>query len=300
MRSLKSVFVAVGGLLFLTGCAGMELQKAQTMGAGGTTFDRALYSEYIDLASEEFGEGDYINSDLFARKAQSAAAGETVLPEDVANYMIAGNNAQIMAATRERIMKLLDGGGRDRFPELAATVQAKFDCWVEEQAEGNETDEVLDCRAASEAAYDKLKGMMPKPKVAVAAPAAEPVAEPEPAAEEEPAPAIIPAFFIQFDFNSAKINAKGQEMINWVAGQVKARAPKRLFVAGHTDSVGSSTYNQKLSERRATAVASALVAAGVSDDIIIVTAVGEAEQRVATGDNVREGQNRVVQITLIK
>ena len=69
-------------------------------------------------------------------------------------------------------------------------------------------------------------------------------------------------------------------------------------MAGHADRSGSAQYNQRLSQRRADAVAAELVARGVPRNIIMVSAYGESRPLVPTADGVREPQNRRVEIVL--
>jgi len=66
----------------------------------------------------------------------------------------------------------------------------------------------------------------------------------------------------------------------------------QVVVVGHTDTSGSVRYNQRLSERRAKAVADALVGLGVNQSLLQVDWKGETEPAVATGDGVKEPLNR--------
>ena len=70
----------------------------------------------------------------------------------------------------------------------------------------------------------------------------------------------------------------------------------RLTVTGYTDTSGSPGYNQRLSERRANAVARALVRLGVSRSDMAISGRRENDLRVPTPDGVREPQNRRVEI----
>ena len=69
----------------------------------------------------------------------------------------------------------------------------------------------------------------------------------------------------------------------------------RVVLSGHTDSVGAEAYNQKLSEKRANAVAKALEELGVSADKI--TAVGYGELKPVASNKTKEGraENRRVE-----
>jgi outer membrane protein OmpA-like peptidoglycan-associated protein len=66
----------------------------------------------------------------------------------------------------------------------------------------------------------------------------------------------------------------------------------QVVVVGHADTSGSLRYNQRLSERRAKAVADALVGLGVNQSLMQVDWKGETMPAVATGDGVKEPLNR--------
>jgi outer membrane protein OmpA-like peptidoglycan-associated protein len=76
------------------------------------------------------------------------------------------------------------------------------------------------------------------------------------------------------------------------------RAQTRIIIEGHTDSTGSAELNQALSERRADAVANALIGRGVSEDALRTNGRGEdypvASNQTAAGRH----QNRRVEIIL--
>ena len=70
----------------------------------------------------------------------------------------------------------------------------------------------------------------------------------------------------------------------------------RIVVTGHTDTVGSVLYNQKLSDRRAAAVKAELQSLGVDSNVIVATGVGKNGLLVPTANGVREAQNRRAEI----
>ncbi len=72
----------------------------------------------------------------------------------------------------------------------------------------------------------------------------------------------------------------------------------RITTTGHADTSGTPAYNLALSERRANAVKAELVKLGFREAEIVVMFRGEAEPLVATGDGVREPQNRRVEIVM--
>ncbi len=127
-------------------------------------------------------------------------------------------------------------------------------------------------------------------------PAAAPVAAQQPA--PPPAPEVARTYLVFFDFNRADLTGRAREIIAQAANASRTARATRVEVAGHADRSGSPQYNQRLSQRRAEAVASELVSRGVNRSDIGVTAFGESRPLVPTADGVREPQNRRVEIVL--
>jgi outer membrane protein OmpA-like peptidoglycan-associated protein len=100
-----------------------------------------------------------------------------------------------------------------------------------------------------------------------------------------------------FDWDKDTVTREGQQIIQQAADAYKSGAPVQVQVTGYTDRSGSPQYNQRLSERRANNVARALSALGVPQNQMLVSGRGENDNRVPTGDGVREPQNRRVEIT---
>ena len=87
-------------------------------------------------------------------------------------------------------------------------------------------------------------------------------------------------------------------VIKLIKAELAARPAPEIVVTGHTDRVASLAYNDELSLKRAQAVRSALIAAGIDAAQIEVAGRGEREPAVATADEVDEERNRRVEITV--
>ena len=125
-----------------------------------------------------------------------------------------------------------------------------------------------------------------------------PVAPPMVATPVAAAPAPARTYLVFFDWDRADLTARAREIIAEAAQNAGRVQATRIEVAGHADRSGSPAYNQRLSQRRADAVAAELVARGISRNDIAVTAYGESRPLVPTADGVREPQNRRVEIVL--
>jgi len=112
------------------------------------------------------------------------------------------------------------------------------------------------------------------------------------------APAPARTYLVFFDWDRADLTARAREIIAEAASNSRRVQATRIEVAGHADRSGSPQYNQRLSQRRADAVAAELMARGIDRSEITVTAYGESRPLVPTADGVREPQNRRVEIVL--
>ncbi len=121
---------------------------------------------------------------------------------------------------------------------------------------------------------------------------------PPPPPPEAPAPiAQAQAFVVYFPFDESVLTSDAQAIVQQAA-QAAQQGPTSIRVVGHTDTSGSSDYNLRLSERRAKAVADALMGLGVQGSQMQVSWVGKTELAVPTPDGVKEPLNRRATISL--
>jgi outer membrane protein OmpA-like peptidoglycan-associated protein len=106
-------------------------------------------------------------------------------------------------------------------------------------------------------------------------------------------------FQLYFDLDSAELDAAAARVVESVAGSALMIRPVRVIVAGYADSSGTDAYNQRLALRRAAAVITALVAAGVPAELIETTPVGERAPAVLTEEGIPRRHDRRVEITLV-
>jgi len=101
---------------------------------------------------------------------------------------------------------------------------------------------------------------------------------------------------VHFDFDKATIRSDSVATLREAANTLKENPAVRVVVEGHTDSMGTEAYNQRLSRRRAEAVKDYLIKLGVAADRLTVRGMGES-QPVASNDT-EEGraENRRVEL----
>ncbi len=139
----------------------------------------------------------------------------------------------------------------------------------------------------------------PKPKV-VEAPKVTPPPPPPPPKVVKPTVEVVTLQGkVLFAFNSAKLSPEGKKALDGVIERLRTfDKVKSIVITGHTDSIGSAAYNQKLSERRANAVRDYLISRGVNPALI--TAIGKGESEPIASNKTREGRamNRRVEIQI--
>jgi outer membrane protein OmpA-like peptidoglycan-associated protein len=113
-----------------------------------------------------------------------------------------------------------------------------------------------------------------------------------------PSAQVARQYVIYFAFNKCNITADADAVLSEAAGATRTLGAVAVKIVGHTDTVGSISANQKLSDCRANATKSNLVSKGVSPGSIQAYGVGETQLLVQTANNVKEPQNRRATIDL--
>jgi outer membrane protein OmpA-like peptidoglycan-associated protein len=103
---------------------------------------------------------------------------------------------------------------------------------------------------------------------------------------------------VLFDTGSATLNPGGMQQIARLSTYLAAHPLQVVRIEGHTDSQGSSAYNEALSQRRAESVRAALVAAEVDPARVTAVGMGEAVPVASNATAAGRQQNRRVEIIL--
>jgi len=299
MRKLVTTLAAVGALAALSACGGnsppgytdifgkwgMQFQAKPVMDdarsyAGrvqGGPYNEALYTETMEHANYEYDKmEDWKHAMFHANNAITAAKGGTYEPAVLSEWELPADKVDELTSARSRLVAALAAGAPRNNPQQAARALAKFNCWVEQQRENFQPKDIAYCRDAFYAALEQIEV-----KKATQFPEA-----------------VNLLADVLFDFAKYNIRPDARPILDDLARMLVQDTSVNVFVWGFTDTVGSVEYNQRLSERRAAAVADYLASKGVTKNRMTLQGFGKdpAHLAVQTGPNVREQRNRRVEV----
>jgi OOP family OmpA-OmpF porin len=123
----------------------------------------------------------------------------------------------------------------------------------------------------------RLPAAAPAPAPAPAPALHPPAPRPAPAPQPPAATKVTYAADAFFDFDKSVLKPEGKAKLDDLVGKVKGINLEVIIAVGHTDSVGSDAYNQKLSVRRAEAVKAYLVSKGIEKNRVYTEGKGEKQ-----------------------
>lgn len=239
-------------------------------------FEEGLRTGYAELGSE-----------YFLDKSRRSIEGRGVRPDHPHTRRLPPESIVGVHDGYDRMIRVLNLGGAKLAPGEAATMQVSFDCWIDSLERFGSAgsfcgDAFWDALGSVEATCQQV--LDDRCQIKVAAP--------------PPAPREPQQFIVFFDFDSADLTIDALQILASAAEYVRAGGMSRIEVIGHTDTSGSASYNDALSQRRAEAVRAELVGQGIIRDAIGIDWRGESEPLIETGDGIREPQNRRAEIVI--
>jgi outer membrane protein OmpA-like peptidoglycan-associated protein len=318
----RLVLLAILGSAAIGLCACSDIfgSSSDDTTATGSPFTQGLVTAYTDLANQADALPSDEDDGFFAPITNLFDFSES--PKDMlkraftakADLATAGEEPAIEAAPSPEVRPVHDrlatalATGKDKFPEEAARAQSDYDCWVLFGMVPAAAPNAAICKSQLDTSLPRFEvairpGSAPMAMAAPPPPMTAPVTTPAPApvttAPMAPATAPVSApmpatsdFTVYFDFDSWTLTAEDLTVLTSVINTARTGGQSHITVVGHTDTSGSSDYNQKLSVRRANVVVEALVDMGARRAAIQASGVGETDLAVQTGDNVKEAKNR--------
>jgi outer membrane protein OmpA-like peptidoglycan-associated protein len=277
-----TIFKALGavvGLFILGACTTHaiddQLGPVEQTSGQGSAFAQNLHTDYGTQARVLQASGHLSYAQFWSAKSARAATGEEVLPE---NPDVQGMHPADLAFAKQNQARLnaqLAGNARTRDPVDLAIAQVSFDCMVIHWEKDIYGQIFANCWQQFQTAMGKLEVRQ---------------AMVEPPAHD---------FWLYFDFGKFNIRADASRILDSAVNAINGTdGSHKVTLVGHTDTVGSTAYNQKLSEQRAASAQTYLLHHGVSAGSISTVGKGKTDLRIQTPDQVREQENRNVHIEI--
>ena len=268
MVRTPSLIAAVAAAAMVSAC---DTPNASMASMSSQTYNETLGSGYVELSTAERAEYDWRDNRHFAQKAIDAGENMPVEPDTVESRNIPAEYQEELGAARVRLVSAYGQGAREAAPVEVATAQVMYDCWLQEREENHQDFDIGQCQSGYENAMAEVDAIM--------------------LGETGP-------FNVFFDFGAASLTDDAQSLLDSIMADLTKRPDAKIVVSGHTDTVGSDAFNFALSEQRAEAVAAFLAANGVPEDAISLSAYGQNNLLVPTGDGVKNAQNRRAAISV--
>lgn len=288
---IRSLLLAGVGAVLLSACASPNTEELVKAPATGDRYRDALANNYaIKARFEENQMRDYDSAAFYADKGLRAIRGGEIKPEQPEDWGVwSEETLRDLKGARQHLLHHVKIGAPTRHPIITARAMVSYDCWVEQKDENFQPKHIADCRNDFLLNMAKLDSLEPQP-----------VAKPEAEPKKEMAAVLPPRdYLVFFDFNSAELKSSAMDVLQQAAGDARQANTRVFELIGHADRVGSPSYNQMLSQKRARAVQQALLDMGFSKYNIIIRAEGESDPAVKTGDGVREERNRRVRVQVL-
>ena len=338
VTSVPRIFAGISALCALTACVGQ--QDPKLVGSGPSTFgayETALKDGYRQLAEAELAEFDYRDSDFFVLRALVSDSANPPAPQEVGERELLPERAALLNTARDQLMKNFSPLSKLKAPEELARTQVAFDCWLQEEEEGHQNNDITECRDRFYAALDALETRLAqRSDLVVILPHADgsvggvevddgsrkilldsalaavetgtgetrtfEVDQKEvdtrfgAALDAQPVPPR--SFTLYFQQNSIILTPQSEPVMREIEADLATRKSPEIMVIGHTDRVGSLSYNDRLSLQRAQAIIGYLTEQGLDPATMTAAGRGERELLVPTANSVDEPRNRRVEISV--
>lgn len=242
---------------------------------------RYLAREYYDLAKFENEKAyDYKAAKNYTQKAMMASKGKVAMPAKISSYDIPSDKMPALTDARAALVAALAENNTPENQMALAKAQSRFDCWLERAEEAADDEHCASCRSE----FEQAMAMLIAPAAGVEAQSG--------------------SFDINFAQNSAAFDEASMETIGKVAAFVNApeNAGYGVVLTGYASV--QSEFASRLANARATTVRDALIAQGVSSDVIAMNIDESAQDAgimsVSAGGGDASGADRKVRIVLVK
>lgn len=273
-------------------------------------YHTALATYYLEFSEKEAEQFDWLDSQYFAEKGLMVAKGASVNPEPVENWHISKASRASMLQAREYLVEVITDENQRKYPELLASTVFMFDCWMEQQEENWQVDDIQNCKENFYTNLDQLYGKIvvsekqQLQQLAIKDHANQKKIKTASAeSKQDNSTAQLQELYYEtlFSFDQYSVNKAALQTLRSLFAELKKYHDKtiKITVNGHADRAGNKQYNMELSRKRADAIKALLLKEGIELSRIEALAFGESDPKVKTKDGVKHPKNRRVEIEVV-
>ena len=295
MHILFKIFI-FSTLIFIVSCSASYEKLTNNSFETKDDFSKYLLNAYKQKADfEAIKMHDWNSAKLYAEKALSSVNGEKIYPEKISYWKITPKKRFDLIKGYNNLMLIYnDAVYFDPF-NLAKAISS-LDCWSEQQEENWQTWDIDTCHNDFLDAMHALYNIISKNKKEEISKNSTNSTDSVSLVTKDEKENILQ--IVYFDFDKSKLSSVSiSEINNFI--KINKDKIKKYIVVGHTDTVGTKEYNQKLSEERAKTIKKLLINLDILDNDIKILGRGEDDLSVKTEDNTPYPANRRAEISLL-
>lgn len=287
-------------LLLINSCAYFRLKELDKYNFSQDNIYDLVSKEYKEFAYSELYEmHDELDANYFAFKANNILKTKIIRIENPKNWKIPDNYENEAKEEYKKISSLLKEEFAFQYPKLVAKLVSGYDCWLEQIEENWQIKDIEYCKNKFTNAYKKIlasevskKSISKKQKSEISSSSV---------SEKNKSYFIkgdkTKSVLVFFNYDSHKLSITEKDKLdNYISTLIKTDS-NPIIIYGHTDTKGSKKYNLILSEQRALSVSKYFRKKGINNKLIIKS-YGEDYPLIMTGDNVKEENNRRVEVII--
>jgi outer membrane protein OmpA-like peptidoglycan-associated protein len=285
----KSILILT--TIFLSACSQTTgIDAARNKGISSNPFFDTLRVGYIDLADEQWKNGNKKAAKHYGNKATAIAKGIYPKPDILDIKEIPSANFSELSSARGFVMKIMTSKIQEKDPLTTANLQISFDCWVNQELNFSKQNN-LSCKKAYKNDEAIVKQRISGGKaIRTSITNNQPPISGENKIYKDIKPRIISAYVpiekfrtdknmpepyeIFFNINSSKLNFSSLQTLEKAAIEALKFRPKKILIKGNTDRSGTLHGNRVLAAKRANAVAKVLMKHGIPLNMLDIRSYG--------------------------
>ena len=293
-------------ILLLGSCAHFKIQKLENIN-NDKDFFSLLSNEYKNFAKYELYEmHDEIDANYFAIKALRAANQKIVTPENPEDWNLPHNLISEFEGYFKKINLLIENKLYQNHKESFSKMIVGFDCWIEQQEENWQIDDIASCKNKFLKNYNLIHEIYVDISTAQKQSKQKKVEGFENINESkknniskeiDQSHSNSKSVNLFFNFDQAVLTATEMIKLHNFIKLAQNNTNLTIYITGHADTKGSKKYNLALSYKRAEFVKNFLENLDLRNNIFL-EGYGESRLLVNTKDEIKEKQNRRAEVTL--